>query len=144
MPDKTQDDSDKPRDKEEGVFVPETSTREILDVLEELGEENVTTSEVQEKLDYTAAGAIRRLEKEDDYVEKTDLGNNTIWSLKYTRSDFLGALDELEDLTGTDEIAEYVGCSEEVAKEWMFKLEDEEEVVSTPRGPYGLLWAREK
>lgn len=37
---------------------------------------------------------------------------------------------------------EHVRCSGEVAKEPMFKLKDEGEVVSKPRGDQGLLWVK--
>ena len=36
---------------------------------------------------------------------------------------------------------EHVGCSGEVAKEPIFKL-DEGEVVSKPRGDQGILWVK--
>jgi len=135
--------SDQPRDEESQRFTAQSSVREILDTFEKHGEENIPTGDLAEELDYTKHGISHRLRKElPEYVEEENLGqgNPILWSLRYTRSDFLGALDELEDLTGTDEIAEYVGCNEEVAKEWMFKLKDEGEVVSKPRGQYGLLW----
>ena len=61
---------------------------------------------------------------------------------EYTRRDFLGALEELDDLTPTEQIADYVGCSDEVAEEWMFKLEDEGEVVSKMRGNKGWIWVK--
>jgi DNA-binding Lrp family transcriptional regulator len=129
MPDKTRNDDDKPRDEEEGVFVPQTSTREILDIMEKLGEKEITTTEIKEELGYTAAGTIRRLEKQSEYVERKDLGegNPTIWKLKYTRRDFLDALDELDNTAPTQDIAERIGCSEEVARDMLFNLEEEGE-----------------
>jgi DNA-binding IscR family transcriptional regulator len=58
------------------------------------------------------------------------------------RDDFMGVLNEEDDLLRTEQIAEHVGCSEEVAKEWMFKMKEEGEVVSKPRGDQGLLWVK--
>jgi hypothetical protein len=58
-----------------------------------------------------------------------------------TSRDFLGSLDELDDLTPTDQIAEHVGCSVEVAREWLFKLEDE--LATHTRGKdISPLWSR--
>jgi hypothetical protein len=56
--------------------------------------------------------------------------------------DFMGVLNEEGDLLRTEKIAEHIGCTEEVAKERMFKLKDEGEVVSKPRGDQGLLWVK--
>jgi predicted ArsR family transcriptional regulator len=58
------------------------------------------------------------------------------------RDDIMGILDEKGDLLRTEQIAEHIGCTEEVAKEWMFKLKDEGDVVSKPRGDRGLLWVK--
>jgi hypothetical protein len=87
---------------------------------------------------------IKRLRQHPEYFEEEDLGqgNPILWSLKYTRRDFLGALDELDDLTPTNQIAEHTGCSVEVAREWLFKLEDEDEIVSKPMGSEHLVWAK--
>ena len=57
-----------------------------------------------------------------------------------TSRDFLGALDDLDDLTPMNQTADYVGCSVEVAREWLFKLEDE--IVSKPMGSEYLIWAK--
>jgi hypothetical protein len=139
----SRDGGEKPRDEDKGQFVPEHSTREILDILEDYGGTRVTTTEVREELGYSPAGTIKRLENMSEYVEKIESGNTLLWSLKYTRDDFTEAMDELDDLTRTEQIADYVGCSEEVAREWMFKLEDEGVYVSMPRGDEGLIWAME-
>lgn len=133
----------KPRDEESQRFVPEKPVRELLDIFEEKDGE-ATTSEVAEELDYSHAGAYKRLSNESDYFEKREVGNSILWTLKYDRKEFIEAMDELDDLTRTDQIADYVGCSEEVAREWMFKLEDEGVYVSMPMGEgEGLIWAKE-
>lgn len=138
------DGGDKPRDREKGQFVPEHSDREIIDILEKYGGKRVTTTEVREELGYTPAGTIKRLNSMPEYVEKVESGNTLLWSLKYDRRDFLNALsnDELGDLSRTDQIADHLGCDEEVVLEWMFKLEDEDEVVSKPMGNEGWIWAK--
>jgi hypothetical protein len=59
---------------------------------------------------------------------------------EYTRKDFLSALDEPDDLKPTNQIAEHVGCSIEVAREWMFKLEDK--IVSRPMRSGHLVWGK--
>jgi hypothetical protein len=133
------------RDEEKGQYAPESSIREIIDILEEKGSENVPTTDIRKELDYSPAGTIKRLRQHPDFFEENDLGegNPILWSLRYDRRDFLGALDELDDLTPTEDIAEHVGCSEEVAREWLFKLEDEEEVTPKPRGEkYSPLWVK--
>lgn len=61
---------------------------------------------------------------------------------EFTRRDILGALDELEDLTRTKQIAEYLDCSEEIAEEWVLRLEEEEEVVSKHLGNRRLIWVK--
>jgi len=61
---------------------------------------------------------------------------------EFTRRDFLNALDEINDLTHTEQIANHVDCSKEVAREWMRKLEDEGELVSKQIGNRRLLWIR--
>jgi len=140
---KSRDRGDKPRDEDKGQFVPEHTTKDILDILEDYGGTRVTTTEIREELGYSPAGTIKRLDSMSEYVEKIKSGNTLLWSLKYTHNDFLSALNELEDLTPTEDIAEYVGCSEEVAQEWLFKLEDEEEVTPKPRGEnYTPLWVK--
>lgn len=61
---------------------------------------------------------------------------------EFTRSDVLDALDELENLTRTKQIAEHLDCPEEKAKEWMLKLEEEDEVVSKNLGDRRLIWVK--
>lgn len=61
---------------------------------------------------------------------------------EYTHEDFLNALDELDDLTRTKQVANHVDCSEKVAREWVFKLEDEGELVSKEIGDRRLLWIK--
>lgn len=61
---------------------------------------------------------------------------------EFTHRDILDALDELESLTRTKQIAEYLDCSEETAKEWMHKLEEEDEVVSKHLGDRRLIWVK--
>lgn len=125
-------------------FTPDTTVRDILDTLEEHGEENVPTSDIASEIDYTLQGTTKRLRKLPEYVEEQSLGegNPILWSLRYTRDDFLNALDELGDLSQTEKIAEKVGCKEEVAKEWLAKLEDEGEVSSKSKDGEGLLWVK--
>ena len=60
----------------------------------------------------------------------------------FTRGDLLGALDELENLTRTKQIANHLDCSEEKAEEWVLKLEEEEEVVSKHLGDRRLIWVK--
>jgi len=60
----------------------------------------------------------------------------------YTRGDFLGALDELENLTRMKQIADHLGCSEETVEEWLLKLEDEEGIVSKQLGDRKLIWVK--
>ena len=134
---------DKPRDEESQRFVPEKSVRELLNIFEDLGGE-ATTSEVAEELDYSHAGAYKRLSNESEYFEKREVGNSILWSLKYTRRDFLDVFDELDNLVPTQDIAEHVGCSEEVAREWLFKLEDEGELVRKLKGNKGIVWVRKQ
>ena len=134
------------RDEEKGQFAPESSIRDIIDILEKHGNENVPTTEIREELEYSPAGTIKRLRQHPEYFEEKNLGegNPILWSLKYTRKDFLNALsnDELGDLSQTEQIADHLDCDEEVVLEWMFKLEDEGEVVSKSRGSEGWLWAK--
>jgi hypothetical protein len=136
-------DEGKPRD-DRSRFTPETSVREVLDILEEHGEKRIKTTVIADETDYTRQGIKKRLRRLDDYIEEEDFGqgSSSLWSLKYTRRDFLGALDELDDLTPTNQIAEHVGCSIEVAREWLFKLEDEDEIVSKPMGSEHLVWVK--
>jgi len=141
MGDASSRNGDKPRDEESQRFVPEKSVRELLDVFEKLDGE-ATTNEVAESLDYTHAGAYKRLNNESEYFDRTEVGNSILWSLHYTRTDFLDALDELGDLSRTEQIAEHVECSEDVAREWLLKLEDGDEIVSKHRGGKSLLWAK--
>jgi len=127
-------------------FTPDTSTRDILDALEKHGGNNVPTSDIADEIDYTLQGTTKRLRNLPEYVEERSLGegNPILWSLKHDRRDFLDALsnDELGDLSRTDQIAEHLGCDEEVVLEWMFKLEDEDGVVSKPDGAGGWIWAK--
>jgi|GEM_PF-5559382 len=60
----------------------------------------------------------------------------------FTRGDLLGALDELENLTRTKQIANHLDCSEEKAEEWVLKLEEENEVVSKHLGDRRLIWVK--
>jgi hypothetical protein len=60
----------------------------------------------------------------------------------FTRGDLLGALNELENLTRTKQIANHLDCSEEKAEEWVLKLEEEEEVVSKHLGDRRLIWVK--
>ena len=60
----------------------------------------------------------------------------------FTRGDFLGALDELENLTRTKQIADHLDCSEETAEEWVLKLEEEEGIVSKKLGDRRLIWVK--
>jgi predicted ArsR family transcriptional regulator len=137
-------DEGKPRD-DRNRFEPETSVQEVLDIFEEHGEKRIKTTELADEMDYTRQGITKRLRRLDEYVEEEDFGqgSSSLWSLKYTRDDFIEAMDELDDLTRTEQIADYVGCSEEVAREWMFKLEDEDVFLSMPRGDEGLIWSKE-
>ncbi|MDZ7687637.1 MAG: hypothetical protein U5J64_02750 [Halobacteriales archaeon] len=135
----------RPRDEESQRFVPETSIREVLTVLEKHGGENVTTGKVAEELDYSLHGTTKRLRRLDEYVEEENLGegHSILWNLKYDRRDFLKAFDALGDLTPPEEIAEHVGCSEEVAREWLYKLKDEGELATHTRGEdISPLWSR--
>lgn len=61
---------------------------------------------------------------------------------KFTRGDFLGALDEMEDLTRTKQVADYIDCSKETAEEWILQLEEEEDVVSKQLGDRRLIWVK--
>jgi predicted ArsR family transcriptional regulator len=137
-------DEEKPRD-ERSRFSPESSVQEILNAFEKHGEKRIKTTVLSDEMDYTRQGIKKRLRRLDEYIEEEDFGqgSSSLWSLRYTRDDFIEAMDELDDLTRTEQIAEYVGCSEEVAREWMFKLEDEGVYVSMPRGDEGLIWAIE-
>jgi len=132
------------RDESSHRFTPETSARDIIDALEKNGESNVPTSDIASEIDYTLQGTTKRLRNLSEYVEEQSLGegNPILWSLKYTRRDFLDALSELGDLSQTEQISDHLGCDEEVALEWLFKLEDESEVVSKSRGNEGWLWAK--
>jgi DNA-binding Lrp family transcriptional regulator len=53
-----------------------------------------------------------------------------------------GFIEAVSKLARTEQIAEYVGYSEEAVRERMFKLEDEDEVVSKPDG--AGVWTRAK
>jgi predicted transcriptional regulator len=127
-------------------FTPDTSVRDIIEALEKHGGRNVPTSDIADEIDYTLQGTTKRLRNLSEYVEEKSLGegNPILWSLKYEKRDFLDALsnDELGDLSRTDQIAEHLGCDEDVVLEWMFKLEDEDEVVSKPDGAGGWIWAK--
>ena len=135
----------KPRDDESNKFVPETSVQEIIKLLEEAGE-GVPTGDISDEIDYTRDGALKRLRrlKEQGFVEGRDLGQGRpiLWSLKYDRRDFLNAFEEVGDLTPTNTIAEEVGCSELVAEEWLFKLEEEGKVRSKEGGKRKFLWSK--
>lgn len=61
---------------------------------------------------------------------------------EFTRRDILDALDEMEALTRTKQVAEYLDCSEETAEEWMLKLEEDEKVVSKHLGDRRLIWVK--
>jgi predicted Rossmann fold nucleotide-binding protein DprA/Smf involved in DNA uptake len=142
----TAGDGNRSRDEDSKRFTEETSTQEVLTVLEDLGGKRVTTQEIANEINYTTQGTAKRLRDLSDYIEETNLGrgNPLLWSLKYDRNDFLDALsnDELGDLSRTDQIAEHLGCDEEVVLKWMLKLEDEDEVVSKPMGDEGWIWAK--
>jgi len=134
-------DEEKPRD-ELDRFSPETSVQEILDAFEELGEKSIKTTTLADEIGYTRTGMMKRLRRLEDYVkeEHAGQGSSSLWTLKHTRRDFTDAMDELGDLSQTEQVAEHVGCPEEVAREWLFKLEDEDSLKSVPRGNEGLLW----
>ena len=126
-------------------FTPETTVRDIIDALERNGEENVPTSDIASEIDYTLQGTTKRLRNVSEYVEEQSLGegNPILWSLRYTRSDFLDAFDALGDLTPTEEIADHLNCSDEVAREWLYKLKDEGEVGTHTRGDdISPLWSK--
>jgi len=63
---------------------------------------------------------------------------------EFTRSDVLDALDELENLTRTKQIAEHLDCPEEKPEEWMLKPEQEDEVVSKHLGGRRLIWVKKE
>jgi predicted ArsR family transcriptional regulator len=135
---------EKPRD-ETHRFTPETSVQEVIQALEKHGEKRVKTSTVADEIDYTSQGAKKRLRRLDDYVEEEDFGqgSTSLWSLRYTRSDFLDTFDALGDLTPTEEIADHLNCSDEVAREWLYKLKDEGEVGTHTRGEdISPLWSK--
>jgi predicted ArsR family transcriptional regulator len=137
--------SDQPRDEESQRFNPQSTVREILDTFEDNGEKNIPTGDLAEELEYSKHGITHRLRSLSEYVEEENLGqgNPILWSLKYTRRDFLKAFETLGDLTPPEEIAEHVGCSEEVAREWLYKLKDEGELATHTRGEdISPLWSR--
>lgn len=138
-------DEGKPRD-DRSRFTPETSVREVLDIFEEHGEKRIKTTVIADETDYTRQGIKKRLRRLDEYIEEEDFGqgSSSLWSLKYTRRDFLNVFDELDNLVPTQDIAEHIGCSEEVAREWLFKLEDEGELVRKPKGNKGIVWVRKQ
>jgi DNA-binding GntR family transcriptional regulator len=53
-----------------------------------------------------------------------------------------GCLRVSDNMIPAQDIAEHVGCSEEVAREWLFKLEDEGELDTMPKGNMGIVWAK--
>jgi DNA-binding MarR family transcriptional regulator len=140
MGNKSEDDGDKGTHR----FTPDTSTHDIIDALERNGERNVPTSDIASEIDYTLQGTTKRLRNLSEYVEEKSLGegNPILWSLRYTRKDFLKALDELGKLSGTEKIASQIGCSEKVAENWLSKLENEGEIVSKRKGNKGQLWTK--
>ncbi|MDZ7687282.1 MAG: hypothetical protein U5J64_00925 [Halobacteriales archaeon] len=144
MADKPERD-DRSRDEESKRFVEETDTREILDIVEEKGGRRVATQEIADEIEYTLQGTTKRLRNLSEYIEEENMGkgNPLLWSLKYDRRDFLKAFDALGDLTPPEKIAEHVGCSEEVAREWLYKLKDEDELATHTRGEdISPLWSR--
>jgi hypothetical protein len=135
---------EKPRD-DSHRFTPESSVQEILDAFEKHGEKRIKTTTIGDEIGYTRTGTTKRLRRLDDYIEEEHAGqgSTSLWSLKYTRSDFLNAFDALGDLTPTEEIADHLNCSDEVAREWLYKLKDEGEVGTHTRGEdISPLWSK--
>jgi predicted transcriptional regulator len=58
------------------------------------------------------------------------------------RDDFIEAMEGLDDLTQTEQIADHLDCDEGVVRERIFKLKDEGEVISKPDGAGGWIWAK--
>ena len=133
-----------PRDEDSQRFTTQTSIRDVLDAFEKHGEKNIPTGELADELGYSKHGITHRLREIPEYVEETDLGegNPNLWSLKHTRDDFIGAFERFGNITHTDKIVEHVGCPEEVAHEWLLKLEDEGEIGSLSRSEHGIVWGR--
>lgn len=61
---------------------------------------------------------------------------------EFTRGDFLGALNDLENLTRIKQIADYLDCSEETAEEWILRLKEEEGIVLKQLGNRKLIWVK--
>jgi len=72
--------------------------------------------------------------------DRTEDGQFTTDTI-YQASDFLAAVDELDNPTTTD-IADRAGCSYDTANRWLHQLEDERKVVSTKIGN-SLVWTRD-
>lgn len=134
MGDPSNEEDEKPRDRETGRLVPETDVQEILDILERNGGV-AKTSTVAEELDYTRNGSLKRLRKTSEYVEEKNggQGSSSLWRLRYDSQDFLHALEKLGSLTPTERVAEEVGCDEDVAYEWLCKLQSDGVVIAKLR-----------
>jgi hypothetical protein len=50
-----------------------------------------------------------------------------------------GCLEVLGNVIPTQYLAEHIGCNEEVAREWLFKLEDEGELDTMPKRNKGIV-----
>lgn len=71
--------------------------------------------------------------------DRTDNGRFTSDTI-YEPSDFLAAVDGLDNPTTTD-IANSVGCSNDTANRWLHQLEDDGDVTSSRIGN-SLVWER--
>lgn len=77
--------------------------------------------------------------KEGDVPGKDRDEESGKYTARYTDSDFVNAIEALDGMAGTSEIAENVGCTRRTAYTRLKSLEDEEKVESRQVGN-SLVW----